>query len=212
MAKRPQTDKFADNYAVESERIWEEAAGIIIWPSWEIYQKFKLDYDDNPDDPKWEPLTCYGANPFPHPIEEKDFAKWREKQISKYVEEDCKALVRHILDKGHFTFYSNAAGHGTKGVALTNNWLNYKATGEGYFYFLKEWDTNPHIAEIQHQSFGSITCRLPGAIDNEFNVRYLRFDELPQPAQPAAAPARPAAKAKRKAKPRKRDRAPGSDE
>lgn len=202
MAKAPKPDQFADDYAVESERIWEEAAGVVIWPSFEVYQRYKNDYDSNPTDPKWEPLVRYGdANPFTRPIAEEIFAAWREKQIEKYVEEGCKPLVRHIMAKGLFTYYSNAVGHGTKGVGFTDDLLRYKDTGEGYFYFLKGWDTDPQINTLNHMSFGSVTCRLPASAKNNTLKAKFGFDELPQVAP--TQPARPAKKKQRKAKPKR---------
>ena len=207
MAKAPKRDRFADDYTVESKRIWRETSGVIIWPTWEVYQENKHYYESNRDDPSWRQLLDAKPNLFNRPITRNNFAAWREQQITHYVEFDCKPLVRHIMDKGYFTFYSNAVGNGSKGVGFAEGVFDFKQTNGGYFYFLKNWDTDPKIGIVDYISFGSITCPEPTARENDDHKRMFGFDVLPAP-QPAQ-PARPAKK-KRNAKP-KRDRAPGEE-
>ncbi len=200
MAKPPKPSPFADDYHKESARIWGEPAGIVIWPSWEIYNQFRSDYNSDPHDPKWDGLLMENPNLFTEPLTRKNFAAWREKKIAELVEAPCQPLVRHILDKGYFTFYSNAFGHGSKGVGFTDDFFDFKATTSGFFYFLKEWDTQPKITTVPHVSFGSFIVTELDAAQNKLLMERFGFAALPQA---TAQPTPPAKKARRrKAKPR----------
>ncbi len=215
MARAPQPSPFDDDYSDDSKTIWAEPAGIIIWPNWKIFQQCKRDYERNPGDPSWDELLLQTPRLFSEPLTHDNFAEWREKQIQLYVEAGCQPLVRHILDKGYFTFYSNAYGHGTKGVGFTKGVFDFNDTRSGYFYFLKDWDTNPKITTVANVSFGTLRCDEPDAKQNEKLKKRLGFSALtastqPASVQPAVTPERPA-KAKRKTK-QKRDRAPGDGE
>lgn len=200
MARAPTPSVYADDYTEASRRISEPTTGIIIWPNWDTYCKFRDDYKDDPEHPKWNSFFDHNEGLFAKPIRTPQaFAKDRDKKIAELVEEACQPLVRHLLDRGYFTFYSNAYGHGTKGVGFTDNIFKHKAQGTGYFYYLENWERQPKIADVQHMSFGSIHCDEPDPAKSDALVKKLKL-KVTQAGRPQPNP--PAKKTRRRKQPR----------